>query len=83
MKQAETAAREGRYADMFKAQRMVLQQLQAAENLAASDAALHVDRAFNLPPDRRPSVLDAGDEPVPSEYYAAVRRYFEQLSQEQ
>ncbi len=83
MKQAEAAAREGRYTDMFKVQQMVLEQLQATEDLAANDAAAHVDRAFNLPPDRRPSVLDAGDEPVPSEYYGAVRRYFEQLSQEQ
>lgn len=83
MKRAESAAQAGRYGDMFKAQQMVIQQLQAAQDLAARDAALRLDRAYNLPADRKRPVLDPGEEPVPTEYHGAVRRYFEQLSREQ
>ena len=81
MRRAEQAATAGRYADMFRAQQMVLQHLRAAGDLAAREVALRLDRAEALPPDQRRQMLDALDEPVPEEYQAAVRRYFEQLSE--
>jgi hypothetical protein len=60
---------------------LVLQLLRAAGDLAAREVALRLDRAEALPPDQRRQMLDALDEPVPEEYQAAVRRYFEQLSE--
>ena len=81
MRHAEKAATAGRYADMFRTQQMVLQHLRAAGDLAAREVALRLDRAEALPPDQRRQMLDALDEPVPEEYQAAVRRYFEQLSE--
>ncbi|MCK4341857.1 MAG: hypothetical protein KAY37_09065 [Phycisphaerae bacterium] len=81
MREVEQAAAEGRYADMFRTQQMVLQNLRLAGELAAREIALRIDRAYHLPADQRRQILDAMDEPVPEEYQAAVRRYFQQLSE--
>ena len=81
MKDVEQSAQDGRYADMFKKQQMVLQRLKMVGDLAARDVAMRVDRAYHLPPDQRRQVLDAMDEPVPNEYEGAVRRYFLKLSE--
>jgi hypothetical protein len=81
MDQVDNAAADGRYADMFQQQQMVLQQLKMAGDLAARDVAVRIDRAYHLPADQRREVLDAMDEPVPSEYEDAVRRYFLKLSE--
>ncbi len=81
MKDAEAAAQDGRYQDMLKKQKMVLGQLQMAQDVVAHDVTMRVDRAHAAPPGSRVNVLDAADEPVPGEYREAVRRYFEQLSQ--
>jgi hypothetical protein len=80
MKQAEAAGIDGRYADMFARQQMVLQNLKMAGDLAARETALRVDRAQRQAGKGR-QVLDAMDEPVPQEYEQAVRRYFLQLSE--
>lgn len=81
MRAAELATEEGRYADMFRTQHMVLQNLRRAGDLATREMALNVQRARHLPPEHRRQILDAMDEPVPEEYEDAVRRYFEQLSE--
>jgi hypothetical protein len=81
MDQLDNAAADGRYADMFQQQQMVLQQLKMAGDLAARDVAVRIDRAYHLPADQRREVIDAMDEPVPSEYEDAVRRYFLTLSE--
>jgi methyl-accepting chemotaxis protein len=80
MKQAEQAAVDGRYADMFARQQMVLQNLKMAGDLTAREAALRVDRA-QRDANKGRRILDAMDEPVPQEYEQAVRRYFLQLSE--
>jgi hypothetical protein len=81
MHAAEQAAAEGRYADMFKTQQMVLQNLRLAGELAAREMALEVDRAQPRSADEHRQILDAMDEPTPEEYQDAVRRYFQQLSE--
>lgn len=81
MRDAEQAAKDGRYADMFKRQQMVAQRLRMAGDLAVRDVSMRIDRAYHLPADQRRQVLDAMDEPVPSEYQDAVRRYFLKLSE--
>jgi len=81
MKQAEQAGRDGRYAELFKIQQMVLQNLRMSGELAMREMALHIDRAYHLPAEQRRRILDAMDEPVPQEYQDAVRRYFQQLSE--
>ncbi len=81
MKQAEQAAEDGRYAELFKTQQMVLQNLRMSGDLSMREMALNIDRAYYLPADQRRRVLDAMDEPVPPEYQDAVRRYFQQLSE--
>ena len=81
MGEAEQAGVEGRYAEMFKLQQMVLQSLRTAGDLSAREIALRVDRAYHLPPDQRRQILDAMNEPVPDEYRPAIRRYFQQLSE--
>ena len=81
MRDAEQAAVEGRYAEMFKIQQMVLQTLRVEGELAAREVALRVERAYRLPVDQRREILDAMDEPVPREYQDAVRRYFQRLSE--
>jgi len=81
MKQAEQAAADGRYAELFKTQQMVLQNLRMSGDLSMREMALNIDRAYYLPADQRRRVLDAMDEPVPPEYQDAVRRYFQQLSE--
>ncbi|MFH1748687.1 MAG: hypothetical protein ABIG44_16760 [Planctomycetota bacterium] len=81
MRQAEQAAEDGRYAELFKIQQMVLQQLKMTGELAAREVVLRIDRAYHLPADQRRRILDAMDEPVPREYQDAVRRYFLQLSE--
>jgi len=81
MQGAERAAKEGRYADMFKTQQMVLQSLRLAGELASREMVLEVERARQLPANQRRQILDAMDEPMPEEYQEAVRRYFQQLSE--
>jgi hypothetical protein len=81
MRGAEQAAAEGRYADMFKIQQMVLQNLRLTGELGSREMALEVARARQLPANQRRQILDALDEPTPEEYQAAVRRYFQQLSE--
>jgi hypothetical protein len=81
MKHAEQSAEAGRYAEMFKTQQMVLQELRATEEQASRDASVHVDRAVRVPPGQRRKVLDAMEEPMPQEYQGAVQRYFERLSE--
>jgi hypothetical protein len=81
MRGAEEAATEGRYADMFKIQQMVLQNLRLAGELGAREMVLEIERARHLPPGQRRQILDALDEPMPAEYEAAVRRYFQRLSE--
>ncbi len=81
MKEAESAAEDGRYQDMLKKQKMVLGQLEMARDVVSHDVTMRVDRAYAAPPGARANVLDAADEPVPAEYRDAVRRYFEQLSE--
>ena len=81
MKQAEQAGQDGRYAELFKIQQMVLQNLRMSGELAMREMALHIDRAYHLPAEQRRRILDAMDEPVPQEYQDAVRRYFQQLSE--
>ncbi len=81
MNQAELAAGNGRYAEMFKRQQMVSQHLRMAGDLAAREVALRIDRAYHLPAEYRRQILDAMEEPVPEEYQDAVRRYFLQLSE--
>jgi hypothetical protein len=81
MGEAEQAGVDGRYAEMFKLQQMVLQSLRLTGELSAREIALRVDRAVHLPADQRRQILDAMDEPVPEEYRAAIRRYFKQLSE--
>jgi hypothetical protein len=80
MKSAEAAGEDGRYAEMFKIQQMVLQQLQAASEQASRDSTLQVDRSTRTPGERR-KMLDAMDEPIPQEYQHAVQRYFQKLSE--
>lgn len=81
MQQSEQAAEDGRYAELFKIQQMVLQNLRMSGELAMREMALSIDRAYALPAEQRRGVLDAMDEPVPQEYQDAVRRYFQQLSE--
>jgi len=81
MRQAERAGQDGRYAELFKIQQMVLQNLRMSGELAMREMALHIDRAYHLPAEQRRRILDAMDEPVPQEYQDAVRRYFQQLSE--
>jgi len=81
MKQAETAAGQGRYADLFRIQQMVLQSLKRAVDPSAREVTLSVDRAMQLPAGQGREILDAMDEPVPQEYEGAVWRYFQQLSE--
>jgi len=81
MRQAEEAGEDGRYAELFKIQQMVVQNLRMSGELAMREMALNIDRAYYLPADQRRRVLDAMDEPVPPEYQDAVRRYFQQLSE--
>jgi hypothetical protein len=81
MRQAEQAGEDGRYAELFKIQQMVLQDLRMSGDLAMRDMALNIDRAYYLPADQRRRILDAMDEPVPPEYQDAIRRYFQQLSE--
>lgn len=81
MKQAEKAADDGKYDDLFARQQMVLQNLKMAGDLSARQTALHVNRAQSVSANRRAPVLDAMDEPVVQEYEDAVRRYFLQLSE--
>jgi len=81
MKEAEDAGRDGRYAEMFHKQQMVVGQLKSATDLDARRTQLRVDRAYQMPADQRRQVLDAMDEPVPGEYESAVMRYFRQLSE--
>jgi hypothetical protein len=82
MRQAEAQSKDGRYTEMFHTQQMVVQDLRSAAGLNARDTALQVDRAANVPAEQRRPILDAGDEPVPQEYHNAVRRYFENLSED-
>jgi len=82
MKKAEKSAGDGRYVDMAKTQQMVLRQLRLTVDTPTREATLRVDRAAPLPPEQRRQILDAMDEPVPAEYRDAVRRYFENLSEE-
>jgi len=82
MKQAERDADDGRYQEMFQTQRMVLSRLRRAQDLVVRNVSLRVDRAYHAPADQRRPVLDAADEPVPMEYRQAVRRYFENLSED-
>ncbi|MFQ5805226.1 MAG: hypothetical protein ACE5I3_02110 [Phycisphaerae bacterium] len=81
MRKTEQAAEDGRYAELFKIQQMVLQNLRMSGELAMREMALSIDRAYYLPADQRRPILDAMDEPVPQEYQDAVRRYFQQLSE--
>jgi len=80
MRQAEAAGQDGRYAELFKLQQMVLQNLRLSGDLELRELALNIDRASSMPPEQRRRILDALEEPVPPEYEEAVRRYFEQLS---
>jgi hypothetical protein len=81
MRQAEQAGEDGRYAELFKVQQMVLQNLRMSGELAMREMALNIDRAYHLPADQRRRILDAMDEPVAEEYQDAIRRYFRQLSE--
>jgi hypothetical protein len=81
MERAEQAGADGRYAELFKIQQMVLQNLRMSGELAMREVVLRVDRAYHLPADQRRQSLDALEEPVPEEYRDAVRRYFERLSE--
>lgn len=82
MKDAEQAAKDGRYGEMFKKQQMVLSQLKLAGDAATRDVALRIDQARRLPEGQRKQMLDSMDEPVPQEFEGAVRRYFLQLSED-
>lgn len=81
MKQAEKAAGDGRYQDLFKLQQMVISNLQTAGDGSAREVSLRMDRAERPPADQRQQVVDGADEPVPQEFQDAVRRYFQQLSE--
>ena len=81
MKQTEQAYAEGRYGDLFRLQQMILQHLRMTGDTVAREVALRVERAYQLPPDQRRRILDSLSEPVPTEYRAAVERYFQQLSE--
>jgi hypothetical protein len=80
MKDAEAAAKDGRYGDMFKKQQMILSNLKMAADAPTRDVALRIDQARRVPEAQRKQMLDAMDEPVPQEFEGAVRRYFMRLS---
>ncbi len=81
MREAEQAGVEGRYAEMFRKQQMVMQRLRRSGELAAREIALTIERAYHLPAEQRRKVLDGLEEPLPEEYQPAVYRYFQQLSE--
>jgi hypothetical protein len=79
MKKAEQAAADGRYADLIKAQKMILASLQQLREEASRDTALRTDPAAG-PGNRRSGVLDSPEEALPPEYGPMVQKYFEALS---
>ena len=81
MRESEQAAQDGRYAELYKTQQMVLQNLRMSGDLALREMSLAIDRAYPQSADRRRRILDAMDEPAPEEYEDAIRRYFLQLSE--
>ena len=80
MKDAEAAAKDGRYGDLFKKQQMILSNLKMAADAPTRDVALRIDQARRVPESQKKQMLDAMDEPVPQEFEGAVRRYFMKLS---
>ena len=80
MKSTEQSAEAGRYAEMFKTQKMVLGELAPRRSRLARGLAARGSPA-RVPPNQRRRVLDAMEEPMPQEYQGAVQRYFEKLSE--